>query len=425
MREARELLARIRELRRDGRPAVVATIVAVTGSAYRREGARLLIEPDGAMTGVLSGGCVERELLPSAGAVLADGRPRTRVLDLSADEEAIWGFGLGCSGTITLLLEPLATAGETLERALAASIDERRTVRLSTRIRPAGARTADRLPQVRVAHDLEIEGAPSETSESRSEKEATAAMEGKDSDGSAAEPEPPGASAEPSLPLHWKPVSGPSGMAAAAADSNARRTEVWKDEKEEKEKWTAEEIELVETLRPPVHLVVVGAERDVTPLVRLAAELGWQATVVDARPTAAAEARLAPFARYLGAPPRRLADALHFDARTAVVVATHRYLDDLAYLGELERADLGYLGLLGPARRRERLLADLARQRGAGALQGAAVRGPAGLDLGGRSPEEVALAIVAEAQAALHGGGGGPLSAKRPRAAAEPAGIEP
>jgi len=351
MREARDLLARIRALRRSGSPAVVATIAAVAGSAYRREGTRLLIERDGALTGVLSGGCVERELLAPARGVLADGRPRTLRFDLSADEEAIWGFGLGCSGVLTLLLEPLADAGGALEPALAAALEERREVVIVTRVTPAGGDGG------RVTVERTV---------------------------SAGEPGDGG---------------GATGRELAGA------------------------IELVERLAPPIHLVVVGAERDVVPLLRLATELGWQTTVVDPRPTAEAEARVAPLARYLGVAPRRLADEVAFDARTAVLVATHRYLDDLAYLGELDTAPLGYLGLLGPARRRQRLLADLDRRRGGGSAATAlVVRGPAGLDLGGRSPHEVALAVTAEIQARFHGADARPLADKAERAERETAG---
>jgi xanthine dehydrogenase accessory factor len=415
MREARELLARVRELRHTNRPAVIATIVAVEGSAYRREGARLLLEPDGAMTGVLSGGCVERELLPPAREVLASGQPRTLRFDLSADEEAIWGFGLGCSGAITLLLEPLASAGAVLERALAEAIEARRTVRLTTRVR---ATTAPEPGASRVTIDRRLEVLETDSRKTTARlfsEKAKTFIEGKGIESPSAALEPSGATPGPELRLQWKSLSGP---AEAPISGRPRRGEEVVEE-------TRQEIELVETMVPPVHLVVVGAERDVTPLVRLAAELGWQATVVDARPTAAAEARVAPFARYVGAAPRRLADVVTFDARTAVLVATHRYLDDLAYLGELERAELGYLGLLGPAQRRERLLADLTRRRGGAASPRTPLRGPAGLDLGGRSPGEIALAIVAEVQAELHAGSGRPLAEKPERASREPAERSP
>jgi xanthine dehydrogenase accessory factor len=110
MRELREILARARALSAAGSPAALATIVAVEGSSYRREGARLLLEPDGEATGVLSGGCLERDLARAAAEVVAGGAARTLVYDLTADDEAIYGLGLGCAGRVTLLVEPLAGA---------------------------------------------------------------------------------------------------------------------------------------------------------------------------------------------------------------------------------------------------------------------------------------------------------------------------
>jgi len=403
MRETRELLTRLRELRAAGAPAAVATIVAVDGSAYRREGARMLIEPDNRLTGVLSGGCVERELLAPAREVLASGAPRAIVFDLSADEEAIWGFGLGCSGTLTLLLEPLTAAvcAEPLTRALAESIDRRLAVRLTTRLRVHDARRVD----------LERHLERIDDADSFERQEATTSIEGKDKGQSTTTPEPSAAELGPPLPLHWKSLAHPAEALPIAETTPTQAG----NEKEGKEgsfsAAPAGEVELVETIVPPAHLVLIGAERDVVPLVDLAHGLGWQATVVDARPTPAAAARVAGRARYVGAPPRRLADEVTLDRRTAVLVATHRYLDDLAYLGELADAPLGYLGLLGPTKRRERLLADLARQHPSSVAERATgLRGPAGLDLGGRSPHEVALAVVAEIQAALSGASARPLS---------------
>ncbi len=110
MKEMRQILSRARELRQRGESAVLATVVAVEGSAYRREGARMLIESDGRLTGVLSGGCLENDLAERAAAVLASGNPALATYDLRAPDEILWGLGLGCGGKITLLLQPLSGA---------------------------------------------------------------------------------------------------------------------------------------------------------------------------------------------------------------------------------------------------------------------------------------------------------------------------
>lgn len=320
MKEMRQILSRARELRQLGESAVLATVVAVEGSAYRREGARMLVEHDGALTGVLSGGCLEQDLAARAAEVLASGTPALATYDLRAPDEYLWGLGLGCGGRITLLLERLPTAGN-------------------------GPSPLD--PFERVERDR------------------------------------------------------------SPAEVVTRFGEV---------------LLLREEIAPPVQLVLAGAGRDAVPLARFASELGWEPIVLDARPTTAARERFAGLARFAGGGPRDLATAVTIDTFTAVVVLTHNYLDDLAWLAALLPSAAPYVGLLGPATRRDRLLADLAAQGMAlDEAMRARLRGPAGLDLGGRSPEQVALSIVAEIQATMTGATATALS--RPHADAASAAL--
>lgn len=352
MRDWVDLAARLAELPA-GAPAVLATVVRVEGSSYRREGARLLVEPDGRLTGVVSGGCLERDIGEQAGAVLATGAARAVRYDLTPDDEAIWGFGTGCAGKVDLLLEPL---DELLRGRWSARLERLLLQRRELALATVWSTADDRAARTGESVELEAEGAP-------------------DWARRALEHLPAGASRSVSVEA-----------AGVALDV------------------------LAERLLPPVHLLVFGAERDAPALVRLARELGWAATVVDPRPTAAAAARIGDLARYVSPSPATLATEVELSPRTAAIVATHRYLDDLAWLEPLAASAVGHLALLGPVLRRERLLADLARRRPelvAGLA--ARLRGPAGLDLGGRSPAEVALAVVAEAQAALHGRSAVPL----------------
>ncbi len=302
MNEMRQILDRANELRRRGEPAVLATVVAVEGSAYRREGARMLIEADGALTGILSGGCFERDLAARAADVLASGEAALATYDLRSPDEVLWGLGLGCGGKITLLLEPLPSAVD-------------------------GPSPLD--PFEQVSRDR--------------------------------------------IPVSVRTKLGKGAL-------------------------------LCEEVVPAVRLVLAGAGRDALPLAKLGAGLGWETVVLDARATAAAEVRFSGLARYLAGSPGEFEASLHVDPFTAVVVMTHNYLDDLAWLAALLPTAAPYVGLLGPAARRDRLLADLALQ---GLMLTAEMRarlhGPAGLDLGGRSAEQVALAIVAEVQAMLTG----------------------
>ena len=88
-------------------PAVLATVVRVEGSAYRRPGARMLIESDGTAVGMVSGGCLETDLAERARDVLEAGSPRTVVYDMRSPDDIVWGLGLGCDGEVRVLLEVL------------------------------------------------------------------------------------------------------------------------------------------------------------------------------------------------------------------------------------------------------------------------------------------------------------------------------
>ncbi len=186
------------------------------------------------------------------------------------------------------------------------------------------------------------------------------------------------------------------------------------------------ELLLREPVVPPTRLVLAGAGRDAVPLARFADELGWETIVLDARPTAAAHERFAGLARVAPVGPRDFATAVAIDTYTAAVVLTHNYLDDLAWLAALLPSAAPYVGLLGPATRRDRLLADLAMQgRALDEALRSRLHGPAGLDLGGRAPEQVALSIVAEIQAAMTGASATELSRRSPESTAAVVDREP
>lgn len=159
-----------------------------------------------------------------------------------------------------------------------------------------------------------------------------------------------------------------------------------------------------ETIPPPPQLAVFGAGDDAWPLVRMARELGWHVTVVDSRAAYATVARFPEATSVLVQPAETAVAAVAPNARALAVVMTHRFRDDAVLLRHLLTAPLAYLGVLGPRRRTERLLEEI---KAAGlavtpAMQ-ARLHAPVGLDLGGSSPEEVALAILAEMQCRLTG----------------------
>lgn len=170
----------------------------------------------------------------------------------------------------------------------------------------------------------------------------------------------------------------------------------------------ATELFVARVTRAP-RVLVCGAGPDVEPVVAWGSALGWQLTVVDHRAAYVERTRF-PAARELRKLPAadELATELDLARYDAAVVMSHHLIADGHYLAALASAPIPYVGLLGPAARRERLFADIG-PTAAAALR-PRLRAPIGLDLGGRTPEAIALSIVAEVQAALHGRRGEPFS---------------
>lgn len=327
-----------------GRPWALATIVAVAGSTYRRPGARLVVRDDNSWVGNLSGGCLEGEVLDLGGQTMDDGVLRREVYDLTADEEAIWGWGLGCNGAMEVVVE----AGDDGARRHVALLEQGRAggrpFRLLAVIGPAGD---DRLG----AHAL---------------VDDDGTVRGDDID--------------------------PAVVAAALDADDTAIVE-------------AEGLEMfVERVVPPQRLLVCGAGHDAIPVVERAASLGWDVAVVDDRSNFLVPERFPGASEFVHTDPGATATATQVDERTAAVVMSHNFLRDADYLAALAPTDLAYLGMLGPSERLARLLDHLASE--GIDLSGhdlSHVHGPAGLDLGAEGPDEIAVAIVAEVMAATRG----------------------
>jgi xanthine/CO dehydrogenase XdhC/CoxF family maturation factor len=153
-------------------------------------------------------------------------------------------------------------------------------------------------------------------------------------------------------------------------------------------------------LELPPRVLLLGGGPDAGPVCEFAARLGWKVTVADHRSAYAEAARFPSAERVLCSRPELLAAALPVDEFSAAVVMSHHLASDLAYLRVLARSAIPFVGLLGPAPRRDRLYIELGADA---ALLGARLHAPVGLAIGGRSSAAIALAIVAEVQAWLHG----------------------
>lgn len=168
----------------------------------------------------------------------------------------------------------------------------------------------------------------------------------------------------------------------------------------------------VEVLRPSSTLVVFGAGAVAIPLVTFAKELGFRSVVVDARPKFANRERFADADEIRIGIASMIAEEMKLDAATPIVLVAHDYKIDVPVLKRALSTDARYIGLLG-SRKRGAAILQMLRDEGVAEDQLSRVRVPIGLDLGGESAAEIALSVVAEIVAVMHGRSGSPLSAKR------------
>jgi xanthine dehydrogenase accessory factor len=360
MSEIGDVLAAIESLRARGEKMALATIVAVRGSTYRRPGARLLVPEQGELIGNISGGCLENDVADVARIVMHEGMARVVSFDLTADDEAVWGWGLGCNGAIELFVEPAEKASE-VAGALRMALDEEQPISMVTVLDSSvpGVEQGDR---ILVKPDGSTER-------------------------SFGDPVLDAASEEAAVELLSRERSEIRTLPGTAGEAKA----------------------FVEVLDSPLRLVICGAGHDAAPLVRAADGLGWRPIVTDDRAEFLNRERFPEAAGFVHLErPEDVATGAPVDRRTYVVVMTHNFLRDKEYVRSLLASPARFIAMLGPGARTQRILTEL-REEGVAIDQDdlARIHGPAGLDVGAEGPEEIAAAIVAEIVAVKRGREGG------------------
>lgn len=342
----RALIAFFQQHRRGGSPLVLATVIATAGTTYRKRGAQMLIRNDHQWHGLLSGGCLEGDLAAHANDVFETGRARIIDYALSAMTDAVWGFGLGCDGSVRILLQRLdATNAWQPFAGIVDAVETRESGRL---LLLCGSSNPDAAVG---SWSLERAASP-----------------------------PIGPLAALSLPL-------PAGLAVSVAD----QADVVVD---------GQSYECVALPLPRLpRLVILGGGPDAVPLTQFAAQLGWHVVVADHRPAYADPQRFPHADRVVLAPDQTLPVDVDLSGADAIVIMSHNLAADERYVAAAARSRSNYIGLLGPAARKAKLLSTLPPEF----IADQRFRGPVGLDLGGEGPEAIALSIVAEMQAMLYG----------------------
>ena len=323
--------------------AALATVVSVEGSSYRRPGARMLITESGETTGVLSGGCLERDVCERAQKVMTAGTPVVVRYDTTNKDDVVWGLGLGCNGIIDVLIEPATTERVAGVMQLLAECAERDA---------SGA----------IATVFHVDGDVETTIGARALLYPDGTIDGD------------------FPPLIFEDLR-------EATTSCVRRYEI-----------AGGFIDVfIEVIQPRVRLVVFGAGPDVSPIVDLAKYLNWHTTVVDTSARVSSRERFSNADAVLLCRPEDVMSQVSLSERTCVVVMTHNYLHDGELVSQLLPLPLRYLGCLGPRQRTERLLNEISGDT----RYLHRLHAPVGLDIGAETAEEIALSIVSEIKAVL------------------------
>ena len=292
---------------------VLATVVALEGSSYRRPGVSMLILEDGKMIGAVSGGCVEKEISRQAQNVFSDDIPKMMTYD--------GRYRLGCEGILYILIEPFMPS-----EAFLTSFDD----------------------VISKRHVFQIISYFSK------------------SDGS-----------NPSLGSFFN-----FNETEISVRPNITRNldlEVF-----------------TQKLEPCFKLIIIGAEHDAVQLCSFASLTGWEVTIIA---SASEEKTVNDFPgadNFLAVEPEMLSLST-IDEQTAVLLMTHSHARDLKYLLAIKETKPIYLGLLGPAKRREKLLGEfIEHYPEVSDMFFDNIHGPSGLNIGAETAQEIALAILAE-----------------------------
>ncbi|WP_194776998.1 XdhC family protein [Pararhodonellum marinum] len=354
MKEWQEIIRMYKLGVESGQKMALATVVHVEGSSYRRPGARMLVTETGNLTGAISGGCLEGDALKKAQLVIFQQSPKLVTYDTTDEDDEKFGIGLGCNGIIQVLIEPIDPLDPLNPIIMLEKCLENRTSKVLVTVFSLHRRATEQLGTCLLFAE-----------EDQFEHPKTAVL-------------------EPTILLIDE--------AKKILKSGKPQIKYLDDEFN----WTV----FYEVVKPPIQLIIVGAGNDTLPLNKMAHTLGWDTIILDGRSNHATLARFPNAKDILVYPAEEAIQKLEIDRHTAVVLMTHNFEYDLVILSHILAMDFPYLGVLGPKKKMERMLAQL-EKKGIQVenFQLKKLHAPIGLDLGAETSEEIALSILAEIQA--------------------------
>ena len=354
MKEIKDIIKAYGEALKSGSAVALATVVHVDGSAYRREGARMLISESGALTGAISGGCLEGDTLKKALLVMQKKIAALVTYD-TMDDDAVLGIGLGCNGIIQVLIEPV-NFGDNLNpiELLKLVAGKREPSVLVTMFSLADKKNTQYGTVILKQENNGLQSAYSGPYSQELQHSIGEAFDLK--------------------------RSSFKNFIDDNSDINA----------------------FIEYIAPAVSIIIAGAGNDVQPLVKMADILGWETTVADGRPSYAKSNRFIPSCQVMVLNPAEILKNINLDDQTLFLLMTHNYHYDYAFLKTLISQPVKYIGILGPKKKWEKMLQQFSEEGvelSKEILE--AIHTPVGLNIGAETPEEIALSILAEIKSFL------------------------
>lgn len=353
MKEIEDIIRLFDEVSPLDKKTVLATVVLVEGSSYRRPGARMLITEDGNIAGTISGGCLEADAIRKGLLSITQQQSKLVAYNSMDDDDFTEGVQLGCNGIVYILFEPIdASKKDNPVDLLKKTRDQEVAVALVTLFDKnnfAG-------PHPGTVSLLKKESLDVDAKKSNFSKEVVSDLTT--------------AFVLPQTIIRHYPEKNESVF--------------------------------INIIKPAIQLVIAGAGNDAIPLVKMAALLGWKVTVADGRKTYANVQRFGDTAIIKVGKPGDIIPQLTLHKQTAVVLLTHNYQYDITMLKLLLDSPCIYIGVLGPKKKMNKMLEELQQEEAViGDKQKEKIYGPAGLDIGTETPEEIALAIIAEIKAVM------------------------
>lgn len=296
-----------------GLKTILATVVDLEGSSYRKPGVRMLILESGNMIGAVSGGCVEKDILRQSESVFKTGIAKMMTYD--------GRYRLGCEGILYILIEPFNPDSKFLEQF-------QKVLKLRKSFEVTSFFTRDMVESKAIGSMVDFDGE--------------------------------------CYPVSKKPEEN-------------NLSSVFK-----------------QTLKPCFKLMIFGAEHDAVQLCKLAHYNGWEVTIISGPLESKTLSDFPGASAFFSVSPDAL-ELQSIDDQTAIVLMTHNFSNDLKYLLELKDLKPAYLGMLGPSKRREKLLSQFLEYcPDVDENFVESIFGPAGLNIGAETPQEIAISIVSE-----------------------------